>query len=76
MRVETMESIPAKSNPFVRDGYHMGTRVASNVVVMHATFDAQCASYIIVVNTDTGERMRITMFDGSPFGIVKEEAKS
>lgn len=58
-----MEPIPAGANPFNHDYYHMGTYVASNVAIMHATHDDQRATYVIVINRETGERVRVIMLD-------------
>lgn len=61
MEIEKLEPFPSQSNPFLHDAYHMGTAVASNVMVMHETFPEQKARYIIIVNTETGERIRVRM---------------
>lgn len=61
MKIEPLASIPAGSNPFLHDLYNMGTRVAKNLMVMHSTHDSQDATYIILVNTTTGERFRVTI---------------
>jgi hypothetical protein len=56
--VEEMEAIE-KGNPFLSDNFNMGTYVATNVAVMFRNFDNQKADYIIIVNTVTGERIKI-----------------
>ena len=61
MKLQEMESIPANSNPFHHDAYHMGTKVADNVYIMHATHSHEKAKYIIVVNSETGERNRVIL---------------
>ena len=48
-------------NPFHQDLWNMGTRLGTNVTLMHSNFDnAECASFVIV-NTRTGERFKIEM---------------
>lgn len=65
---EPMAPVATPENPFNTDMYHMGTYVAKNVCVMYATFEDQVASYIIVVNRETGERIKIRFYDGSAVG--------
>lgn len=59
--VKQLVSIPAGKNPLIYDLYHMGTYVASNVLVMHYTHPTEKAKYVIVVNTETGQRLRINV---------------
>jgi hypothetical protein len=59
MRIVSLDGIPPNSNPFDHDMYNMGTRIASNVMVMHETHPTQKAKYIIIVNTETGERLKV-----------------
>jgi hypothetical protein len=47
-------------NPFRQDFYNMGHRLGTNVIVMFDTFDSQKMDYLIIVDTKTGERKRIT----------------
>lgn len=56
-----MDSIPAGDNVFLHDVYHMGTRVAKNVIIMHATHNTEVAKYVIIVNEATGERMKVIL---------------
>lgn len=65
MDISVLDPIPPNSNPFKYDMYNMGTRVSSNVMIMHETFNEQKAKYIIVVNTETGERLRIDFKEDS-----------
>lgn len=60
MKIKKLDSIPAGDNPFLHDAFHMGTPVASNIMIMHGTHSNQRASYIIIVNTETGERHQVT----------------
>lgn len=59
MEVDQVEGFPPKSNPFHHDAINMGTPIASNVMVMHHTHHFEKADYLYVVNTDTGERIRV-----------------
>jgi len=59
IEVLRLDSFPANSDPFSHDAYHMGVKVAENVMVLHPSFSHQSTDYIIVVNTKTGERLRI-----------------
>jgi hypothetical protein len=47
-------------NPFHQDIINMGTRLGKNVIVMHQNHDNDEAKFLTIVNTKTGERMRIT----------------
>lgn len=53
------DSIPPGANPFHHDQFNMGTKIASNVTIMHPSFPEQETEYVIVVNTKTGERLRV-----------------
>jgi len=59
MQIETMDPIPAGENPFLYDHYHMGTRIGENIIIMHAKHTEQKQGYVIVCNTETGERFKI-----------------
>jgi len=47
-------------NPFRQDVYNMGSRIGTNVTVMHDTHPKNKCKYLIIVNTETGERIRVT----------------
>jgi hypothetical protein len=60
MKVEKLEDYPKNCNPFHHDPVSMGTNIASNVTIMHMNFeDAQCEE-LVIVNTESGERLKIT----------------
>lgn len=59
INVEVLESFPPGSNPFHHDLYRMGMRLGTNVVAMFEKFDHQEQAYLIIVNTATGERVRL-----------------
>lgn len=59
MPVEELPAIPPNSNPFIHNAYHMGTILGKNVTVMFEKHESDYQDYIIVINTATGERMKI-----------------
>lgn len=46
-------------NPFCQDAYHMGTYLGKNVCVMYPNHSTEECPYLIIVNTRTGERLKI-----------------
>jgi hypothetical protein len=65
--ISTLAPLPA-GNPFRYDAFHMGTRLGANVVAMFEKFDTEVQPYIILVNTDTGERIRATFTNDRTLG--------
>ena len=59
IKPQRMDSIPAGENPFCHDHYNMGARLGHNVYVMFENFAKDRCPYLIVVNTETGERVRL-----------------
>lgn len=53
-------------NPFLSDLYHMGSSIGSNVVVMYGQHTRERQPYIIVCNTETGERLQIDFDPSAP----------
>ena len=68
-----MESIPANGNPFQHDQFNMGTQIGANVHVMFGGFVDDRQSQMIVINTETGERIRITFGPGNNGKIVENQ---
>lgn len=68
IRVRTMETIPAGDSPFQHDLSNMGTVLGTNITVMYKTFPKERMEFLIVVNKDTGERVRLefTEVPGGP----------
>lgn len=60
-KVEKMPSTPAKENPFLHDLYHMGTQLGSNIMAMFANHSDKEMKYLILINCDTGKRIKIRM---------------
>jgi len=61
MEITTMAPIPPKSNPFNHDQYHMGTKMGTNCIVMYENHDTAECNYLIIINTETGERIRVAL---------------
>jgi hypothetical protein len=59
IKIDEIESIPPKENPFLHDLVNMGTRLGTNLMVMYENFEDQKAPFLIVVNMETGERVRL-----------------
>ena len=62
MIITTLDSFPAGDNPFKHDMYHMGTYLGGSghdmdVCIMFAKHEHN--DYIIVVDTVTGQRIKI-----------------
>jgi hypothetical protein len=53
------DSFPPKKNPFHYDEYHMGTSLGNNLMVMYSKHSNEQQPYIILVNIDTGKRIKI-----------------
>ena len=47
-------------NPFLQEAVLMGTQVGRNVTIMHRNFERDECPYLIVIDTRTGERIKIT----------------
>lgn len=66
-RVEHDFPIPAGENPFFHDSFNMGTPLVRGWLVMHEGYDRkedpQPLHYLILVNTRTGQRIRITSLE-------------
>lgn len=63
IKVENMDSI-APGNPFYSDLFHVGTKIGTNVMIMHRSLsEKEREKYIIVVNIETGERILIRFDD-------------
>ncbi len=60
MQIEKMKSINP-GNPFLEDSYHMGTKLGENCIVMYKNFPTKECPYLIIIDTITGERIRIRL---------------
>lgn len=61
INIEHLDPIPANDNPFKHDLYNMGTSLGTNCIVMHSNFSRDECPYLIVINKETGERVRLTL---------------
>lgn len=57
--INEKENIPAGDNPFKHDTFNMGTILGSNLVVMYKNFPSEKCDYLVIVNTNTGERITV-----------------
>lgn len=60
LEVKPMDKI-APGNPFHSDSYRMGQYVGTNVAIMFEGHER--LGYIVVVNRETGERIRVVLDD-------------
>jgi len=63
--VQHERPIPANENPFWHDSFNMGTTLVRGWTIMHPgydrTEDPQNLDYMILVNTRTGQRIRVDL---------------
>lgn len=59
--ISKMDSIPAGENPFWHDHFNMGEMIGTNITIMFPCHQTEYCSYLIIVNTDTGERIRVNI---------------
>jgi hypothetical protein len=64
--IQILEPIPEGQTPFGYDKYHMGKSIGTNAMMMYANYDDARCHYVILINTETGSRVRIEFNDGSP----------
>lgn len=57
IKTKILEPFPANSNPFLHDLFHMGQAIGKNVIIMYREHEVN--KYLIVINTQTGERIQI-----------------
>ena len=62
--VEVLDPIPPNANPFHHDRYHMGGNIGTNVMMMNGQHKSEYCHYIILVNRETGARIRIEFNNG------------
>ena len=48
-------------NPFQQDLFHMGTKLGKNITILHRNFPKDNCEYLILVNTITGEQIKVTL---------------
>jgi hypothetical protein len=62
IKVQKADTFPANENPYHHDAFHMGIGIGINVEVMFPNHATDRCPYLIVVNKETGERIRV-VFD-------------
>ena len=72
MRVYKLNSIKP-GNPFREDQYHMGTVLGDNLVVMYKNFPKDKCPYLIIINTTTGERLKVNLDEENNNKINEQE---
>jgi len=63
VKIRDMDPIPPNSNPFDHDIYNMGSKIGKNMMMMHCNHPHESISYIILVDTMSGERVRINIYN-------------
>ena len=61
IEVETLDSFPPNSNPFSHDLVHMGQVIAKDIVMMYPNHPDGDMKYMILVDTETGQRLKINI---------------
>lgn len=59
MKIIECKPFPPNSNPFKHDAFNMGEYLGSNVAIMFGNHSLSHCDYLYVINTETGERIRI-----------------
>lgn len=59
LKVVKMNSFPENCNPYHYDSYHMGLDVGIDLVMMLENHASEKMDYFILVNTRTGERVKV-----------------
>jgi len=72
MKVYKLDSI-RPGNPFREDPYHMGTVLGDNLVVMYKNFPKDKCPFIILINTTTGERLKVNLDEENNNKINEQE---
>jgi hypothetical protein len=60
--VRELEAFPPNENPFWHDATSMGIYIGTNICVMHMNYENQKTHHLTIINTVTGERIKI-LFD-------------
>ena len=61
LHFEALSPFPANSNPLEQDHCNMGTRLASNVFMLHSNFPSGVAKSLIFVHIPTGQRVEMIL---------------
>ena len=61
MYTAELTNFPPNSNPFNHDLFHMGTKLGTNCTIMYPNHKDEECKYLIIINTVTGERLRVAL---------------
>ena len=64
-RIEVMETLPEGVGAYQDDRYHMGRNLGTNAMMMYANYDDAKCNYIILINYETRQRIKIHFTDKS-----------
>jgi len=64
IETQMIDSFPPGENPFHHDAVRMGTTIGKNVVVMYHQHQFERQDTIVIVNSETGERMLVKFGEG------------
>lgn len=56
-----------------QDLFHMGTRMGTNVFILHPNHDSQVCDYLILVDTNTGKSIRVSFTDKGKTPSMSEQ---
>lgn len=73
IQVVEMSKFGVGVNPYRVDTYHMGQNIGKNVTIMYANHSGEKCDYVILINNETGERVKI-VFNGKPTNIGDSQA--
>lgn len=74
-KIKQLTSFPAGQNPFWHDSYHTGVPLGRNVVAMNTLGGhSQHLDYVILVDLNTGQRIKISFAPEPTPSPVREHA--
>lgn len=59
IQIEQMSPFPVQEDPFIHHLFHIGPYIGSNVLIMHENFSSEYCDYLIIVNKETSERIKV-----------------
>lgn len=60
LKTEVLPSFPPNSNPFRHDLWNMGQSIGLEHMMMFRNHPSEDLDYLIIVNTTTGERVKLS----------------
>lgn len=60
MIADELPPFPPNENPFRHDSYRMGTIIGKNVTVMFTNHSGEQCTHLVIIDTTTGERVKIS----------------